>query len=187
MKEEPDDQVVFGFKAPEDGWHIAKFQSGIDYLPPKGGGDGFWQDDKGNKALKLPCLVDDPEDTSNEGQISVLLNCGTDQKRMASILRVVGLWDAVVKRYPGKDVTVFDAPVVEGIKVKLPGTTCMIKTELDKNNNARPRLIVSFAKYKEIIAAEKAKAVGDKKSGKAGVSPETAKASAEEEANTRDW
>ena len=165
MQETPTDHVLMGFKTVSDGWHVAKFQSGIDYLPAGKDKEGLWQDDKGNKALKLPCLVDDVDDPDHEGQINIVINTGSGQKSMAGILLCVGLWDAVQKRYPGKDVTVFDAPVIEGIKVKLPGTYCMIKTEVDRNNNARPREIVSFAKYKEIEAEEKTKAAGKGKAG----------------------
>ena len=165
MKEEPTDHVVIGFKVPQNGWHVAKFQEGIDYLPAGKGKDGYYQNEKGFKTLKLPCLVDDQEDPDHEAQINVLINTENGQKNMASILLCVGLWDAVTKRFPGKDVTVFDQPVIEGIKVKLPGLTCMMRTEIDKNNNASPREIVSHAKYKEIAAAEKVKAAEGKKGG----------------------
>jgi hypothetical protein len=165
MKEEPTDHVVIGFKVPQDGWHQAKFQQGIDYLPAGKGKDGFYQNEKGFKTLKLPCLVDDDQDPDNEAQINVLVNTENGHKVMAGILLCVGLWEAVNKRFPGKDVTVFDQPVIEGIKVKLPGMSCMMRTEIDKNNNAAPREIVTFAKYKEIQTAAKTKAADTKKGG----------------------
>jgi hypothetical protein len=134
MKEEPVDHLTLGFKVPANGWHVAKFQSGIDYLPAGKGKEGFYQNEKGFKTLKLPCLVDDDQDPDNEAQINVLVNTENGHKTMASILLCVGLWDAVNKRFPGKDVTVFDQPVIEGIKVKLPSLSCMMRTEIDKND-----------------------------------------------------
>ena len=167
MKESPTDEVTMGAKVPADGWHLAKFNEGIDYLPAGSGKEGYFQNEKGFRTLKLPCQVSDPEDPDNEGYINVLVNMENGQKIMSGILKCVGLWDAVEKRFPGKDVTVFDNPVIEGIKVKLPGLSCMIKTEIGgKNmNNANARKIVSFARYKEIAAKEKGDAQTKKNKG----------------------
>ena len=172
VNEEGSDHVVSTFKVPVDGWHKCQFKTGIDYLPAGKGQEGYYQDDKGNKALKLPCVVADPDDPDDGGQVNILVNMGSQQKLMTGILICVGLWEAVKKRFPDPNVSVFDPPVVEGIKLKLPELFCMIKTRVDKKGNCVHSEIASFAKYKEILAEEKAK--GKKKGTQEAAVPEEA-------------
>ena len=183
MKEEGKDHVVTGFKKPVDGWHPVTFQQGIDFLPGKGG-EGVYQNERGFKTYKFPALVTEPEAESDGADVSQL--CGVEKGGgwLANILACVGLWEAVKKRFPDPGVSVFDAPVIEGIKGKLPGLSCMMRTEIDKDGNARVREMASFAKYKEIQAEAKAKAGKDAKKGKAETA---APAAAAEEEKKDEW
>jgi hypothetical protein len=58
---------------------------------------------------------------------------------------------------------------MDGIKVKLPGTSFMMETEQNKEGKAFVKTLASFAKQKELIKerAEKEKTKGEKK-GKGG-------------------
>lgn len=164
MKEEGLDHVVTGFKVPSDGWHVVEFGQGIGFLQKKqsdGGGD--YLNDTGHKTYKLPAVVKDENDPDDGADISQLVGTEKGGGWMANILACVGLWEAVKKKYPGTDVSVFDPPIIEGIKAKLPGMKCMMRTELDKDKRARTREMASFTKYKEVQAEEKTKAAGKKK------------------------
>ncbi len=166
MKEEGKDHVVTGFKKPNDGWHLVEFKEGIDFLPGKGG-EGIYQNERGFKTYKFPAVVkDEVDDGSNDADVSQL--CGVEKGGtwLANILACVGLWEAVKKKFPGENVSVFDGPVIDGIKTRLPGMSCMMRTEIDKDGNARVREMASFARYKEILAEEKAKSTGGGKKGK---------------------
>lgn len=162
MKEEGKDHVVTGFKVPSDGWHIVEYQQGIDFLPGKGG-EGIYQNERGFKTYKLPAIVKDENDPDDGADISQLVGVEKGGPWMANILACAGLWEAAKKKYPGPDVSVFDAPIIEGIKAKLPGMKCMMRTELDKDNRARTREMASFARYKEVQAEEKTKVAKGKK------------------------
>ena len=114
MKETGKDHATSGFKVPSDAWHIVEFGEGIDYLPGKGG-EGIYQNERGFKTYKIPAKVkdeNDPDDTADNSQLVGVEKGGT---WMANILACVGLWDAVCKKFPGDDVTVFDKPVMDGI------------------------------------------------------------------------
>jgi hypothetical protein len=161
MKESGKDLVETGFKVPSNGWHLVEFGQGIDFLQVKGGGAPY-QNDKGFKTYKLPATVKDESDPDNGADISQLVGIEKGGPWMANILACVGLWDAVVAKFPDPNVSVFDQPVMDGIKSRLPGRTCMMKTELDKDGNARIRVMASIAKYKEALAEEKAKNAGAK-------------------------
>ena len=153
MREEPSDHVVTGFKVPTDGWHKVEFTTGIDWLPGKGG-EGVYQNERGFKTLKLPCIVKDDADPDDGASVDQLIGMEKGHAWMAHILRCVGLWDAIEKKYPEKNKTVLDPDIVDGIKSRLAGFGCMMKTELDKDKKVRIREMASFAKYKEILAAE---------------------------------
>ena len=149
MKEKGvDGAEVGGFKVATDGWHKAEFVEGIDFMRTKDG--EVWQNDQGEKAYKFPVRVID-EDENKDAIIGFSAN--TNERggnAVASLLAAAGLWDALLKKFPGDDVTVFDKPVIEGIKTKLPGRPCMVKSKVDKNGFARAVQFASFARYKEL-------------------------------------
>jgi len=159
MKEQGKDYAEYGFKVPGDGWHVVEFGQGIDYLKAKGG-ESDWQDDSGDKAYKFPAKVIDPEGPDNDADISQIFGIPKGGGALADILAAVGLWDAVVKNFPGDDVSVFDKTVMDKIKAKLPGRSCMIKTEIDQKGKAQKKAVASMARYKEIAAEEKKKGAG---------------------------
>jgi hypothetical protein len=158
MKEVGTDGSEFGIKNAADGWHVVEFGEGIDFMKEKGK-DTPWQDADGNKAYVFPLKVkdtDDPDDGATIG-LSIFTKGGGNQ--MASVLAAVGLWDSLTKAFPDPNVSVFDKQIMDSVKIKLPGMQCMVESKLDKNNFSRVHKIASFAKYKEIIAAEKAAGV----------------------------
>ena len=182
MREEGKDHVITGFKAPSDGWHIVEFQEGIDFLHGKGG-EGIYQNERGFKTYKLPAKVKDENDPDNDADISQLVGMEKGGPWLANILACVGLWEAVCKKYPGKDTSVFDEPIIAGIKAKLPGMSCMMRTEKDKDGRAQTREMASFVRYKEILKEQKEK---DAKKGKTGTATTTSAPAEEKKEGTGD-
>lgn len=179
MKESGSDHVVTGFKLPGDGWHIVEFGEGIDFLTGKGG-EGIYQNERGFRTYKLPAKIKDENDVDNDVDVSQLVGTEKGGGWLANILACVGLWDGLVKAFPGDDVSVFDQPIIDKIKIKLPGKSCMMRTEVGKDSQGKDRTNVremaSFVKYKEILAeAPKGgsgkKGAGKKEGGAAGEAP----------------
>jgi hypothetical protein len=171
MKEKGvDGAEVGGYKVAKDDWHIVEFQEGIGMMPGKGG-EGFWQDEKGGHAWIFPIKVKDPEDESDGANIQFSANENGGGNALSTILAAVGMWDAICKKYPGDDVTVFDKPIMDGIKVKLPGMSCMCRSQAytDKGGYTKAKGVqfASFTKYKEIAKEEKAKGKGKAESAPA--------------------
>jgi hypothetical protein len=186
MKEQGSDHATLGFKKASDGWHIVSFLENIGFLPGKGG-EGIYQNEKGFKTYKFPTAVKDEEDDgSNDADVNILVGTEKGGGMLANILACVGLWEAVQKKFPGDDVSVFDEPVMNGIKARLPGMSCMMRTELDKDGNVRVREMASFARYKEIIAEEKSKS-GDKKASNKGGGGKAKEAATTEAETGSDW
>jgi hypothetical protein len=163
---------VGGFKVVKDGWYKGEFQQGIDYMKGKGG-EGVWQDEKtGQHAYNFTIKVIDSEDPSDDGGNigwTVFEKGGGDQ--LATLLEAVGLWSAICAKFPG-EVSVFDKPIMDGIKAKVPGRSCMVKSRIDKQGYPKAINFLSFSEYKKIEAEEKTKAATSKK-GKAAAPAET--------------
>lgn len=162
MKEKGMDGATAGFKLPSDGWHLVEFQEGIDFLPGKGG-EGIYQNERGFKTYKFPAKVKDENDADDGADVSQLIGMEKGGTFLANILAAVGLLAAIEKKFPGEDVSVWDDPIMNGIKIKLPGMSCMMKTELDKEGKrVSVRQTASIAKFKEIQAEEAARGGGKK-------------------------
>jgi hypothetical protein len=187
MKEKGvDGAEVGGFKAAEDGWHKGEMQQGIDYMKGKGG-EGVWQDEKtGQHAYNFPIKIVDSEDPSDGANIGWTAFEKSGGNALATLLTAVGMWDAICAKFPGDNVSVFDKPIMDGIKAKLPGRSCMVLSQVDKQGYAKAIKFASFAKYKEIQAEEKTKAATSKK-GKAAAPAETTPAAETGAAGNDGW
>lgn len=191
MKEVGSDYVKTGFKNPSDGWHVFQFKEGIDFTKDKDGQPKL--SENGFKTIMFPCVVFDEKDPDNGANNNQFVGMEKGGPWLANILACVGLWEAVTTRFPGPDVSVFDAPVLEGIKSKIHDLTCMMKTEMEKDRKTgemrcRTREMASFAKYKEIQAEEKAKAASAKAAGGAATSnPQTTTAAPASVAAPKGW
>jgi len=163
VKEKSQDGKTFTGIAVADGWHEVEVQDGIDNMPGKGG-EGIYQDEKGFKAWKIPMKVKNDDDVANGGTIGCTVFEANGGDLMATILEAAGLWKTICEKFPGDDVTVFDKKIMDGVKTRLPGKTFMVESRLDKGGFAKVISVASYAKYKEIKAADKGD--GKKSSGK---------------------
>lgn len=172
--------IESGFKQAEDGWHIVKFDEGIDFLKNKEG--EILTTKAGDKKWKFPMVVDDPEDESNEVKVDFITQ---ENKRgedmVASYLLACGLLAAFEKAFPG-DVSLFEQKVIDKIKVKLPGQLVRIKTKQntykDKNGDEKVAVnIIGFGKMSDSVEKLEAELFGDKSKGgsKAGAAKQEAK------------
>lgn len=123
--------ISSGFERAADGWHIVKFDEGIDYLKRKdkeSGEEVLSTNKSGDKAHKLVLIVEDEEDESNGVKIDVI--CSENKKgeqTLTNFLGATGLFAKFVKAFPG-DVSAFDDKVMTKIKTNLPGQFLRVKT-----------------------------------------------------------
>jgi len=168
--------IETGFKQAEDGWHIVKFDEGIDYLKNKDG--EILTTKAGDKKWKFPMIVDDPEDESNEVRIDFITQENQRGENMvASYLLACGLLASFEKAFPG-DVSLFEQKVIDKIKVKLPGQLVRIKTKqntyTDKNGDEKVAVnIVGFGKMSDSVEKLEAELFPNK--GKGGAKTGSAK------------
>lgn len=167
MKEQERDGVEYGgFKHFTPGWHTVIVTEGIDLLKGKDKASGdlvVWTGEKGEHAYKftLKCI---DEDDNKDVTIDRIANTSNGGQYVADLLSAAGLWKKVQEKFPGNDVTVFDQPVMEGIKINLPNKPFMLETDVNKDDKAFIKTVVSMAKYKEFVAARDAKGGGKAKS-----------------------
>jgi hypothetical protein len=165
MKEKGTDHAKSEFKVINNGWHVFEFTDGIDYAKEKDNPSNDALDKNGNKSLLIPSIIKDSNDPDDSAKLTQRINIGFSSSGgwMASLLICVGLWDAICKKFPGDDVSVFDEAVLNGIKVKLPGLSCMMRTEIDKAGYAKVVEMASFTAYKKIQTEEAVTDKGGKK------------------------
>jgi hypothetical protein len=172
--------IESGFKRAEDGWHIVKFLEGIDQLKDKEG--KVSTNKQGDINWKLPLVVDDPEDESNEIEIDVIVSENKKgEQTVTNFLGATGLAAAFDKAFPG-DVSVFDGKVADKIKVKLPGQYMRVKTKQNsyKDKTGQEQIavnIIGFGKISDTVDALE-KALFPVKEGKAVGKPAGEKKSA---------
>jgi len=119
--------VESGFRRAEDGWHMVKFNEGIDLLTNKEGELALSKG--GEQNWKIPMVVDDVDDASHEVEIDLIVTENDKgEKMLTNILGATDLYVAFAKNFPG-DVSVFDEKCINKIKQKLPEKYWLIKTK----------------------------------------------------------
>jgi hypothetical protein len=155
MKEQERDGAEYGgFKQFTPGWHTVIVVEGIDYLKIKDG--TAWQDERGNKAYKFTLKCVD-EDENKDVTIDRIANTGNSGQYVADLLSATGLMKKVQEKFPDPNVTVFDPRVMEGVKINLPNKPFMLETDVNKEEKAVIKTVVSLIKYKTFVAEREAK------------------------------
>jgi hypothetical protein len=145
------------------------FGEGIDLLKNKEGEISV--DKKGHQAYKFPATVADDNDENNGMDCSQIIPCiDFGEQRVADILASVGLFAKFAEKFPGEDISMFDAAVMGAIKTKLPGLFMKVRLETNKSDFQN---VVEFAKAD---AKVENKAKGAAKGGKAKAGAATAAA-----------
>jgi hypothetical protein len=126
-------KIEVGFKRADDGWHIAKFQEGIDLLKNKA--QEVLKTKAGDRKWKFPLVVDDPEDDSHEIGVDIITQENPrGEQLVADLLGATGLFKKFQENFPG-DVSIFEDKVIDKVKVKLssPAQYIRIKTHQSPN------------------------------------------------------
>lgn len=161
-------KIEVGFKKAEDGWHIVKFEEGIDILKNKDGAISL--DKKGNQLWKFPLVVEDENDESDGvGIDSIAAENSRGEQLVTDFLGATGLAAAFEKNFPG-DVSVFEQKVIDKVKAKLPGQFMRVKTQQNtyKGKDGSEQIavnIVGFGKMSDKIDDLEKDLFGGKKSG----------------------
>ena len=155
-----------GFKRADDGWHVVKFDEGIDYLKNKEGEISVTK--SGDNRWKFPLVVEDENDDNNGVKIDFITQENDKGENMiAGFLLTVGLLAAFEKNFPG-DVSLFEDKVMQKIKVKMPGQFMRIKTKQSPNKKDpdNPYVnIIAWGPMSSSVEKLEAELFGDKKTG----------------------
>ena len=168
-------KIESGFQRAEDGWHVVKVAEGIDFLKKKDkdGNETIAVNKKGDKLWKIPLVVDDENDESNEIEIdSIIAENAKGEQLLVDYLGATGLFAAFAKAFPG-DVSIFEDKCMGKVKVKLAGQYMRVKTKQnaykDKAGQEQTAVnIVGFGKMADTVEALEAALFPEKKGGDKG-------------------
>jgi len=161
MRAQAEDRGVIesGFKRAEDGWHIVKFAEGIDYLKSKKADteeEIISLNKQGDKNWKIPLVVEDEDDESNEVPVDVIVaENKKGEQVVTNFLGATGLFAKFAKAFPG-DVSVFSDPVMAKLKTNLPGQFMRIKTKQNEYKNKKGETqvavnVIGFGKMSDTV------------------------------------
>jgi len=176
-----DKSSSWGFKRPEDGWHIVEMGEGIDLMKDKEG--VVVKDAKGNNLWKFPAKINDEDASDHEADISLIIaETAFGEKKISDIIAAIGQKDNFEKAFPG-DRSFFEPAIMDKVKIKVPGQFCQMRTETSKDGKYSNVVEIATMKFKAVdkpVAAPK-----DIPKGK--VKKEETVADAGAQAKTEDW
>lgn len=150
MKTKGSEHSEWGFKKPNDGWHLVEMGEGIAALEKEG---EPVKDDKGNVLYKLPAKINDAQAEDHGVDISQVVSATPfGEKKIADILAAVGEFENFEKAFPG-DRSFFEQSIFDKVKVKLPGKFLKMRTETSKDGKYSNVMEIAPANY---IPEEKA-------------------------------
>ena len=168
----------WGFKKPIDGWHVVEMLEGIDLMKYREDKDNhkagdIVMDKKGEKAWAFPAKINDENDETNNSRLNqIIYENNFGEQKIADILAGVGLLKKFEENFPG-DRSFFEAPIMDKLKIALPGKFCKMKTEINKDGNVNVIAIAPLAFKPEDKAAGKKK--DDKKTEASGADKQAGK------------
>jgi hypothetical protein len=179
--------IESGFERVPEGWHILKFDDGIDYLKKKNketNEETVALNGSGDKLWKFRLVVDDEDDDANGLAMDII---AAENKRgeqtVTDFLGAAGLFAAFAKAYPG-DVSVFDEKVMGKLKGKLSGQLIRgkVKHNENKKNPDQPYVnLIGFGKMSDTIEQLEKDLFPEKKGAAKGGKKEAEKAKVQEE------
>jgi hypothetical protein len=156
-----DKSADWGYKKPEDGWHVVEMGEGIDAM--KDGEGKLVKDKKDNQLWKFPAKINEEGSESHGLDVSIVLaETGFGEKKIADIISAIGQADNFEKAFPG-DRSFFESAIMDKIKIKLPGQFCKMRTELSKDGKYSNVMEIASLKFKP---EEAVKGKVDKKGAK---------------------
>lgn len=145
MKVKGREHAEWGFRKPEDGWHVVEMLEGIDILKNKEGEIAV--DGKGNTLYKFPAKINQESAADHGLDISqIVAESSFGEQKIADMLAGAGLFNKFDEKYPGEH-SYFEKPIMDTIKIKLPGTFCKMKTETSKDGKYSNVVEIASMKY----------------------------------------
>ena len=150
MRAQKREGADWGFRVPTPGWHTVCFQEGVDL---------FTNETSGKQSVTVPAVID--EGGADDGiRLTVFCPYKDDtggfsafgEQKLADVLSAVNLFDKFEEKFPG-DVSLFEAHILEAVKIKVPGCFAKMKVELSKDSKYSN--IVGIAGMKADTAAVK--------------------------------
>jgi len=130
MKVKGSEVGEWGFKKPNDGWHIVQMGEGIDFLKKDG---APLKNDKGNDLYKFPAKINDETADDHGADIGfVVAATPFGEKQIADILVAIGEAENFEKAFPG-DRSYFENEIFSKVKIKVANKMLKMKTELSKD------------------------------------------------------
>lgn len=130
MRTKQRESADWGFRVPTEGLHIVCIAEGVDILTNA---------NSGKQSLMIPAII--TEGGEDDG-IKVTVFCPYKdaegnfsefgEQKAADVLNAVGMYEKFEEKFPG-DTSLFDVPVVEAMKLKLPGTFCKMDIKLSSD------------------------------------------------------
>lgn len=159
MKVKGSEVGEWGFKKPNDGWHIVQMGEGIDILKKEG---VPVKDDKGNLLYKFPAKINDEAAEDHNADIGQIISATPfGEKKIADLLVAIGEFENFEKAFPGER-SFFENEIFSKVKIKVPNRLLKMKTETSKDGKYSNVVNTASINYHP----EEAKA-GGKKSGSA--------------------
>ena len=157
MKVKGSEVGEWGFKKPNDGWHIVMMGEGIDFLKK----DGVpLKNDKGVDLYKFPAKINDDTADDNGADIGfVVAATPFGEKQIADILVAIGEAENFDKAFPG-DRSYFENEIFSKVKIKVANKMLKMKTELSKDGKYANIVSTAPMSYQPKDAAPKASAAG---------------------------
>jgi hypothetical protein len=176
MKAKGREHAEWGFKKPNDGWHLVELLEGAGEMKKDG---EIMKDEKGNTLYKIPAKINDEsaEDHGADISISFLSATPFGEQKVADLLAAIGEFDNFEKAFPG-DRSFFEQAIFDKIKIKTNGKFCKMRTETSKDGK--------YVNIVETVPSSYVPPVGkSKESGKQTAPSGTGKAAATDA--SKDW
>jgi hypothetical protein len=134
----------WGFKKPNDGWHVVMMGEGIDFLKKEG---AVVKDDKGNDLYKFPAKISDETAEDHNADCSLIISATPfGEKKIADILVAIDEFDNFEKAFPG-DRSFFETEIMSKIKIKVANRLLKMKTETSKDGKYSNVISTANIKY----------------------------------------
>lgn len=167
MKVKGSEVGEWGFKKPNDGWHIVQIGEGIDFLKKDG---QPVKNDKGQSLYKFPAKINDESADDHGADIGFIISeTPFGEKQIADILVAIGEAENFEKAFPGER-SFFEPEIFAKVKIKVSNRTLKLKTELSKDGKYANIINTANEKY----VPKDAPAKGPSAAGKPATAPPAA-------------
>lgn len=147
LKFENRESSDWGFQIPPAGEHLIVWEDNIREHK---------NENTGKSSLMLPAKIVEGEGENMTFTVFAPLDTKFGKKKLADIIVMSGLAPMFEKQFANEDIEPDHPKITDALKAKLPGKTCKITIEIQKDNNGREQVNpVKIAKSGKAAAAPK--------------------------------